>query len=129
MSARIATRALQIGVAIGSLVPIGAGGAGVIFGPGLFGDRGAVSPDFDSHFRYLSGLLLAIGIAYLSAVPDIAQRRGRFLLLGSVVFVGGLARLWSVLSSGSASPAVIAALVMELVVAPALTLWQLRIAV
>lgn len=128
MSARVATRALQIGVAIGSVVPISAGGAGVIFGPALFGDRGAVSPDLDSHFRYLSGLLLAIGIAYLSAVPRIEQRRGRFLLLGSVVFVGGLARLLSVLSSGSASPAVIAALVMELVVAPALTLWQLRIA-
>jgi hypothetical protein len=124
---RIATRALQATIAIGSLVPITAGAAGVLFGPAPFGDHAGPLADFDSHFRYLSGLLLAIGLAYLSAVPGIERRRNRFLLLGGLVVVGGLARLFSILSSGSASPAVLAALAMELVVTPALTFWQWRI--
>jgi cation transporter-like permease len=124
---RMATRGLQAVVAVGSLVPIAAGAAGILFGSAPFGDPAGSSADFESHFRYLSGLLLGIGLAYLSAVPDIERRRNRFLLLGSLVVVGGLARLFSVLASGSASPAVLAALTMELLVTPALTFWQWRI--
>ena len=120
-------RALQTAVAVGSLVPIGAGAAGILFGPAPFGDNAGSLTDFDSHFRYLSGLLLGIGLAYLSAVLGIEGRRKRFLLLGSLVVIGGLARLLSVLSSGSASMAVLAALAMELLVTPALTFWQWRI--
>jgi hypothetical protein len=50
-------RALQIAVALCSLVPITAGGAGMLLGPALVASIG--THDLDSHFRYLSGLLLA----------------------------------------------------------------------
>src|SRR4051812_26697407 len=129
-------RLLQIAVAVGSLVPILAGGAGVLLGPALMGPA-AVGPavlgdagagDLDSHFRYLSGLLLAIGLAYVSGVPGIERKRVRFTLLGGIVFVGGLARLWSLLAVGTPSAVMLGALAMELVVAPLLTLWQLRVA-
>ena len=123
----IETRALQAAIAVGSLVPIGAGAAGVFFGQVPFSDGAGSTADFDSHFRYLSGLLLGIGLAYVSAVPGIERRRNRFLLLGSLVVVGGLARLFSVLSAGTASRAVLAALAMELLVTPALTFWQWRV--
>jgi hypothetical protein len=123
-------RLLQIAVAVCSLVPILAGGAGVLLGPGLV--HGAAGPELDSHFRYLSGLLLGIGLFYASGVPGIERRRGRFLLLGGIVFVGGLGRLWSLLSLGlsvgAPSAIMLGALAMELVVTPLLTLWQLRVA-
>ena len=127
-SARIGKRALQAVVAIGSLVPIAAGGAGVILGPGFFGDHTVASADLDGHFRYLSGLQLGIGLAYLSAVPNIEKRQQRFLLLAGLVVLGGLGRLLSVLLRGAASQTMVFALVMELAVVPVITFWQLCIA-
>jgi hypothetical protein len=124
---KVETRMLQIAVAICSVVPISAGAAGVLQGVALFDEQIANPADLDAHFRYLSGLLLGIGLAYISAVPGIEQRRHRFLLLGGLVVLGGVGRLVAVLSRGSASPIVIGALVMELLVTPALTVWQLRI--
>ncbi len=47
------------------------------------------SGDLDSHFRYLSGLLLAIGIGFASTVPRIEAQGGRFWLLTGIVMVGG----------------------------------------
>jgi hypothetical protein len=122
----IEKRLLQTAVAVCSLVPIAAGGAGMLLGPALV--AGAGDHDLDSHFRYLSGLLLGIGIAYASGVSRIERRRVRFLLLGGIVFLGGLGRLWSLVTTGAPSPVMFGALAMELVVAPLLTLWQLRIA-
>lgn len=122
------TRALQAAVALACLVPIAGGGAGVLWGPQAVGGTAGMPPDLDSHLRYLSGLLLAIGIGYAAAVPGIARHRGRFRLLGGIVVVGGLGRLASVLAIGLPSPTMRAALAMELVVTPALTLWQGRVA-
>jgi len=123
--ANLSKRALQCAVAVCSLVPISAGAAGVWLGPALVAGAGA--GDLDSHFRYLSGLLLAIGLGYASGVPSIERRRGRFLLLGGIVVTGGIGRLWSLLSIGTPSAVMIFALIMELAVTPLLTLWQFRI--
>ncbi len=121
-------QALQLAVAVASVVPIAAGAAGVILGPAMLGDHAAATPDLDGHFRYLSGLLLGIGLAYASSVRSIEKRRQRFLLLGTIVVIGGLGRLLAVLSVREAAPTMIFALVMELLVTPALTLWQRRVA-
>src|SRR4051794_30061735 len=90
-------RALQIVVAIASLVPIAGGAEGVIFGPLLVGESGANTADLDSHFRYLSGILLGIGLAYATAVPGIRRHKRRFMLLCGIVVLGGLSRLLSLL--------------------------------
>jgi hypothetical protein len=121
-------RALQIVVAAASLVPVGAGAAGVLLGPRMLGPGAVGSADLDSHFRYLSGLLLAIGIGFASTIPRIETHRGRFGLLSGLVVVGGLGRLLSLLLVGAASPAMAAALVMELLVTPGLAVWQRRVA-
>jgi hypothetical protein len=121
-------RALQVAVAVCSLVPIAAGAGGMLLGPAFLGNSVADFPDLDSHFRYLSGLLLGIGLAYAFGVPGIERRRERFLLLGGIVVLGGLGRLSSLLSRGAPSPIMISALVMELLVTPILTLWQMRVA-
>jgi hypothetical protein len=120
-------RSLQIIVVVSSLVPIGAGGAGMLLGPRMLGVGAAGSGDLDSHFRYLSGLLLAIGLGYLSTTPRIETHGGRFRLLTCIVVVGGVGRLLSLLALGPQSPAMIAALGMELIVTPGLALWQYRV--
>jgi hypothetical protein len=120
-------RALQSAIAVLALIPVCGGLAGAIFGPSMIG-AATSDTSLDSHFRFLSGLLLGIGLAFWSSIPSIEKYRARFLLLTAIVFVGGLARLASLLAVGIPSKPMLAGLVMELVVTPLLCLWQLRIA-
>ncbi|MBV9784615.1 MAG: DUF4345 domain-containing protein [Acidisphaera sp.] len=116
-------RAWQAAVVVGGLVPVGAGLAGVLLGPAMVG---APDPgDLDSHFRYLSGLLLAIGLAFWSTIPG--DESGRFGLLTFVVVLGGLARLSGVFAQGLPSLPMLGGLGMELAVTPALWWWQRRL--
>jgi hypothetical protein len=119
-------RYLQWTVFVGALIPVSAGLFGVIFGPALTGDQGSVSAD--SHFRYLSGLLLAIGLLFWSTTPAIEEKTGRFRLLALIVFIGGLARLLGLMLTGVPSLYMLGGLAMELGVTPAVALWQTRVA-
>jgi hypothetical protein len=117
---------LQVIVAVACAVPIVGGGLGVLRGPAFLGVLASASTD--SHFRYLSGLLLGIGFGFLSTVPRIETHTARFGLLAAIVVVGGLARLLSLVVVGTPDPSMLFALAMELGVVPALTVWQRRIA-
>lgn len=119
-------KALQGFVAIAGLVPIIAGAYGVFRGLDAFGLTGDAFGD--SHIRYLSGLLLGIGLTFWASIPHIERHGARFLLLTGIVFIGGCARLFSVALTGGADGATMFALAMELLVTPALCLWQRRIA-
>ncbi len=121
MSIQGERRALKAAVAIAALVPVAAGSAGILVG------AHADSTAFDSHYRYLSGLLLGLGLTFWSLVPALERRTGLFRALTLVVVIGGLARLFAYAQRGD--PGVMRfALVMELVVTPALCLWQARVA-
>ena len=117
---------LQIAVAIAGLVPVGAGLAGVLLGPALAG-RGVFAASLDSHFSYLSGLLLGIGLAFWSFIPAIDRRGAQVRLLTMLVVIGGLGRLVSLWRAGTPDGPMQAALVMELLVTPAICLWQWRV--
>ena len=122
-------RLLQLAVALGCVVPIFAGAVGVMHGPEMLHGVGDGAPaDLDSHFRYLSGLLLGIGLCFWSTVPSIEEKTTFFRFLTLVVVLGGLARLLGLWLTGVPSLTMMAALVMELVVTPALCLWQTRVA-
>ncbi len=120
-------RLLQAAVALCCLVPIFWGGLGVFWGLSMV----AVAPPSssgDGHFRYLSGLLLGIGLCFLSTVPRIEMRSARFGVLAAIVVIGGLGRLLSLALGGSPDAPTLFALAMELGVTPALAFWQLRVA-
>ena len=121
------TRALQFCIAIGGCVPVSAGLAGIWLGPRLVG-AGVASVPLDSHFSYLSGLLLAIGIAFWSTIPAIAARGSRFRLLTAIVVVGGLGRTAALLRNGVPDAPMMFGMAMELLVTPVLALWQARLA-
>jgi hypothetical protein len=122
-------RVLQVAILVAGIVPVFGGGAGVILGARAFGPPFALGAGAaaDSHVRYLSGLLLAIGLAYWACVPTIERRGELVRLLSLVVFVGGLARLGGVFVAGDPGSMRLA-LVMELGVAPMIGLWQGRVA-
>ena len=120
-------RLLQVAIAVFGLVPVAAGLAGCFFGPEIFSHGISVGRDLDSHGRYLSGLLAGVGLSFWGCIPAIEREGSRIRLLAAIVVVGGLARLYGVLVQGLPETGMIAALVMELGVTPALALWQMRI--
>ena len=117
---------LQQTVALVAIIPAAAGLYGVMFGQALTGD--AVSISAESHFRFLSGLLLGIGLCFWSTVPRIEEKANRFRLLTLLVVIGGLGRLIGLGLTGLPSLFMIGGLFLELVVTPVLCLWQTRIA-
>lgn len=127
MTPAIERRLLQVAVATACLVPLGIGGTSILLGPSAISATLATPPSFDSHFRYLSGIFFALGIAFASCVPAIEARGPRFRLLGAMVVTGGLARLVSLGVVGWPGAGHRFGLVMELGVVPLLMLWQWRI--
>ena len=124
-------RLLQIAVALGGLVPVSAGLAGILLGPSMVGVSVAGLHDaiaLDSHYRYLSGLLLGIGLAFWCLIPGIARQGRAFRLLTLLVVIGGIGRLLGVALQGVPPPSMLFGLVMELIVTPLLCLWQARLA-
>ncbi len=120
-AASIEKRAAQVSFAVAGIVPVVAGLWGV-FHP----FAGAVG-SLLNHGRYLSGLLLAIGLAFWAAIPDIECHTTRIRVLTAVVVIGGICRLLGVLMGDPLSPSVVGALAMELGITPLLSFWQSRL--
>ncbi|MGH6812662.1 MAG: DUF4345 domain-containing protein [Methylocella sp.] len=121
-------RALQLAVAAGGFVPVGAGLAGMLIGPGMVDPIGGASMPMDSHYRYLSGLLLGVGLGFWTTIPNIEREGRRFRLLAAIVVLGGIGRLYSLLIGGMPDRPMLFGLIMELAVTPLLAFWQYRLA-
>jgi hypothetical protein len=117
---------LQLAVALAGFVPVLAGLGGALLGPVLLRQVGDAA--LDSHFRYLSGLLLGIGLAFWSTIPGIERNGARFGLLTLIVVCGGLFRAVGMLIIGPPGLPMSLALVMEVIITPALYLWRERVA-
>ena len=118
---------LQATIAIAGFVPVLAGMTGAFLGSSMTGGTLA-DASLDSMVRYLSGLLLGIGLAFWEAIPQIEDRTARVRLLTLIVFLGGLVRLIGVLTVALPGPQMLFGLGMELMVTPLICLWQGRIA-
>lgn len=121
-------RLLQAVMAVVLLLPASAVIPSVIGGPRFLGHPPVVPADLDSHFRYLSGIFLALLLLFAATIPTIERQGGRVRLLGGMVMVGGLCRLVSLFSVGAPSTGHRLGLVVELGVVPLLLLWQARLA-
>ncbi len=117
---------LQQTVAIVATVPVATGLYGVLFGQALTGD--AVSISAESHFRFMSGLLLGVGLCFWSTLRGIEAKTDRFRFLTLLVAIGGLGRLIGLGLTGLPSLFMVGGLVLELIVTPVLCLWQTRVA-
>ena len=121
-------RALQIAIGVLAVIPTLTGLAGVLLGPDFLRLDPPWPADLDSHFRFLSGVFLAVGIGFYSCILNIETKTERFRLLCGFIVLGGLARLCSLALVGAPSAGHIAGLVMELGVVPLLVRWQARLA-
>jgi hypothetical protein len=121
-------RLLQVAASFACLVPLSMGLASVLEGPEVLQGVSTAPVDLDSHFRYLSGLLLGIGVAFASCIPRIEAKTALFQTLGLIVVAGAAGRALSLVEAGVPSFGHLFGLVMELCVVPLLMLWQLRVA-
>ena len=129
MDRHLERRLLQLAVAIGCLVPFTAGGQGAVLGHSfLEGELPGAVPEFDNHVRYLSGLLLGIGLAFAACIPTIERRSELLAVLTGIVVVGGLARLGGLDVRQPPGTGHLLGLAMELLVVPLLLAWQRRVA-
>ena len=117
---RTERRLLQGVILLAGIVPVFGGGWGAL---GHMATTGATSA---SEARYLSGLLLGIGLTFRWCVPTIERRGAIVRGLAAIVVVGGLARLAGVLSTGL-TPSISLPLVMELAVTPLVAIWRERV--
>jgi peptidoglycan/LPS O-acetylase OafA/YrhL len=115
--------ALPNAIRLAALVPLLAGGAGVVLGAGFLG--GPAGAATDSHLRYLSGVLLGLGLLALWCAADLQRRGQAFQALCAVVTLGGLARLAGLFVAVPPWPHLLA-LVMELGVVPLLWIMARR---
>lgn len=114
-------------IGLACLVPLTAGGSGMLLSTRMLDI--STPADMLSHYRYLSGLLFAIGLGFASCIPAIEAKTSRIQLLTVIVIIGGIGRLLHfMMLDGNPGSAMNAALGMELVVTPLLCLWQRRIA-
>lgn len=121
-------RALQIVMALTLLLPLSAALAGVAQGPHFLGHPPVIPTDLDSHFRYISGLFLGLLLLFASCIPGVERKGSQLRMLGFMVFLGGLFRLYSLLTIGLPSLGHRIGLGIELVELPLLLLWQVRVA-
>ncbi len=124
MTLRAERRLLQGVIAATCTVSLSASVTSILQGPAWLMGNGDVPTDLDSHFRYLSGLLLAIAIGFLSCMRGIEQKGPRMRLLATIVVVGGLSRAYSAGMVGLPSPGHLGGLTIELVIVPVITAWQ-----
>ncbi|MBW4331748.1 DUF4345 domain-containing protein [Stakelama sp. CBK3Z-3] len=117
-------RILQLLIAMVALFSLSAAVVSIFRGPGWLGYLGSVPTDLDSHFRYLSGELLAIAIGLFTCIPRIEARGYRFRTLGFIIVAGGLARFVSLWQVGHPSQGHMVAMAVELIVMPLLLGWQ-----
>ncbi|QMW22602.1 DUF4345 domain-containing protein [Sandaracinobacteroides saxicola] len=121
-------RLLQATLLLLALSPLSVGLLGALGGPAGLGEGDAVAGDVSSHWRYLSGIFLGLGIMLLSCVRHI-EREGRlFGFVCLAVVLGGLARLGGGLLEGWPSSGYRIGLLLELGVTPAVWAWQQRVA-
>ncbi|HEX2764384.1 MAG TPA: DUF4345 domain-containing protein [Allosphingosinicella sp.] len=128
MELRWERRLLQAVVGLACLVPLWAGLAGIALGPAMAGGPDATAASLDSHFRYLSGLLLGIGLAFAACIPRIERAGAVYATLSAIVIMGGLARLLALLLHGAPGGGHVFGLAMELGAVPLLLLWQRSLA-
>ena len=117
---------LQIAFALAGLVLVGFGFAGVYLGADFLDLSGNVV--MDSYIRFLKGMLLAVGVVYWSAIPDIERHGERISLVTFILVLGAIPRLMAVIGHGVPTIGILVGLAGELIAAPLLWLWQRRVA-
>ncbi|CAF0979279.1 unnamed protein product [Rotaria sp. Silwood1] len=118
--------ALQIVIGLLAIIPLFVGLQGIFRGPNMLAEGYNYPLSVDSHFRYLSGLPVAIGLLLLRSLPTIDRDASDLRRVSLLIFIGGLGRLWGLITLGFDISTMVITLV-ELFLFPFLCLWQYQV--
>lgn len=104
----------QVFLAIFGVVAIFISCLHIVLGPSSIPGAVPVNATMDSEDRFYATLFMAFGAALLWCVKDVERKDAQVKLLALVFFVGGLARLVSMLAVGLPGPFFIAMTILEL---------------
>lgn len=117
--------ALQLVVGIISTIPIFVGLNGIFSGPSMLEKAYKYPVQVESHFRYLSGIAVGMGLLLLRSLPKIDRDGSDLRRVALLIFIGGLGRLWSLLALGLEFEfSLVMVTLTELLLFPFLCLWQ-----
>jgi hypothetical protein len=117
-------RAFQVLVVLSALIVLVTGGMDVALGTAPLPGGNSVPVDVDSNYRFFAAVWLTLGAALLVVAARVAESGPLLRLVCAAVFLGGLARIWSIAVAGVPSPVLLALLGLELVLPPILLLWH-----
>jgi hypothetical protein len=120
-------RALQVIVAILSLLPFTVGILGLIWGVEFYISAEAATPNLDSQFRFMSGWDVGLAVIVWWIVPNIERQTVLFRIVCGAVFLGGLGRLAAWYFTGAPGAAIVVVIGVELLI-PVLIPWQAYLA-
>ncbi|SHF80560.1 DUF4345 domain-containing protein [Streptoalloteichus hindustanus] len=121
-------RALQVFLALFGLFAVGSGAADIVVGPSLLPEPIQASVNVDNHYRFFASLWLSLGVVVLWAVPRVEHATSAVRAVFAAFFLGGVARLVSLLAVGAPHALLVAFTIAELVFPPVIILWQNQVA-
>lgn len=116
-------RLLRWFLAVFGMVCAGIALAHIAFGPSAIPGSVPVNATMDSEDRFYATLFLGFGLAHVWASRDLARRAQTVLALQAVFFVGGLARIISLISVGPPIALFLFLGGLELAIPPLLWFW------
>jgi hypothetical protein len=117
---------LQIAVGFAAVVLFASGSVGAVLGVELLhGRNGGL---VDSYFRFLAAMMAAMGVMFAIAIPRIETHGERIGTLAFLVFVGGLAHLYTFTMRPTPTVGTLFMLFMELIFIPLLWIGQRHVA-
>jgi hypothetical protein len=119
-------KGLQITLAILSVIPLVIGLLGITQGTARWLPTTSITPDFDSHYRYIAGYYLSLGMLGFWMIPKIEQHTELFRIVCASIFMGGVGRTVSIVRVGMPSLPMLMFTGLELCF-PLLLLWQAKI--
>jgi hypothetical protein len=120
-------RGLQVTITIFSLLPLLVGVIGIVLGTARWLPTEMITADFDSHYRYIAGYYVSLGLLGLWVAPRIEQHTGLLRIICASILLGGLGRLVSMVQVGLPGPMAIVFTMFELCFPLLLLLWQAKV--
>ncbi len=103
-----------------------AGSATVLLGGRSIPDAGEPSASLDSELRFYAVWWIGAGLFVIWLAPRLRERTRELRVFCALLFLAGLSRVFAILDSGWPSTGQVVLMVVELVLAVALVVWQAR---
>ena len=120
-------RGLQVFLGLFGVTAILIASLHIVLGPSAIPGSIPVNTTMDSEDRFYATLFAAYGVALLWCIGDIERKSRCVYFLAATFFVGGLARVVSILAVGPPNGFFLAMTVLELVIPPFMVFMQARI--